>query len=97
MASNIPDYPTISSKKICRSHLNEKDQFRYKQKLQVSTKLGTVICSDPYLIDNWHVESNKWPKIDYPQIIGYFIKRPGLYTLEDLSNQRSLESYNFVT
>ena len=97
MASNMAYYPDILSKDIYFNGMSENDKCHYKQKLQVTTDMGTVICSDPYRLNNWSDLSSEWPKIDYPQIIGYVIKRPGLYTLDELCDQRSLESYNFLT
>jgi len=37
-----------------------------------------------------------WPKVEMAYIIGYFIKKPGLYTVQELENYRSLEGFNYL-
>ena len=68
---------------------------RYKQKLE---SVGLQVSDDPYLEANSHRfrdDMSLWPRIEYGHIFGYFIKRPGTYTQEQLLSWKQLESYNF--
>ena len=36
-----------------------------------------------------------WPQIEYGHIFGYFIRRPGVYSQQELLDWKSLQAYNF--
>ena len=36
-----------------------------------------------------------WPQVEFGHIFGYFIKRPGVFTQEELLDRKSLQAYNF--
>ena len=68
---------------------------RYKQKLE---SVGLQVSDDPYLEANSHRfrdDMSLWPRNEYGHIFGYFIKRPGTYTQEQLLSWKQLQAYNF--
>lgn len=77
------------------SSLDELSRKRYAQKLQVA---GLSVKDDPYSPDrsgNWSPDVRLWPKVEYPEIVYYFITRPGTFTLEQLASWKQLEAYNY--
>ena len=66
---------------------------RYLQRLKV---LG--LADDPYLetkLERFTDQMTAWPQIEFDHIFGYFIKRPGVFTQEELLDWKSLQAYNF--
>ena len=93
-------FPKVLQDSVYKVHLSKEDIKRYNNKIRVQTKDGkTIMLPDPYKLgeDEWDEKSTQWPVIEYPHIYAYFIERPGLYTVQELRNYRSLSSYNFVT
>lgn len=81
------------------NYLSEDDRLRYKQKLTVEYKGTETSIPDPYSdIDpnEWNFDPVCWPTIEMAHIIGYFINKPGLYSLRELENYRSLEAYDIA-
>ena len=75
----------------CFARLSEEGKVRYKEKLEV------IVLShhDPYATDDQYVSNMTcWPCIE-GHIFGYFIKRPGLYTQEQLLSWKQLDAYNY--
>ena len=71
------------------------EKERYKQKLE---SVGLTLSNDPFMKDNDHRFSDDmslWPRIEYGNIFGYFINRPGTYTQEQLLSWKQLEAYNY--
>ena len=68
---------------------------QYKEKLSC---VGLSISDDPYLTSNEGRFANdmaSWPRIEYGHIFGYFIKRPGSYTQEQLLSWKQLDAYHY--
>ena len=65
---------------------------RYLFKLQCAR---LSLTEDPYLIKKYSKDMRQWPTIQYGHIFIYFIKRPGIYTEEELLSWKQLESYNY--
>ncbi|RDD42711.1 hypothetical protein TrispH2_006575 [Trichoplax sp. H2] len=71
--------------------LNPSSLARYIEK----TKL--IDGADPYRImkDQWSTDDKDLPDITYPDIVNYLVTTESSYTLEDLKDYRSLQSYNY--
>ena len=76
--------------------LKETAKVRYRLKLQL---LGIPLESDPYTSGNANFQDDMtaWPPVEYSHIFGYFIRRPGVYTQEQLLSWKQLDSYNYFT
>ena len=76
--------------------LKETAKARYRLKLQL---LGIPLESDPYTSGNANFQDDMtaWPPVEYGHIFGYFIRRPGVYTQEQLLSWKQLDSYNYFT
>ena len=76
--------------------LKETAKSRYRLKLQL---LGISLENDPYISGNANFQDNMtaWPPVEYGHIFGYFIRRPGVYTQEQLLSWKQLDSYNYFT
>ena len=75
--------------------LDKRSKERYVLKLEVA---GLTIKEDPYLPERdteWSSDVRNWPKIEYADILSYFITRPGTFTLKQLTSRRQLEAYNY--
>ena len=74
--------------------LKETAKSRYMLKLQL---LGISLENDPYISGNANFQDDMtaWP--EYSHIFGYFIRRPGVYTQEQLLSWKQLDSYNKFT
>ena len=75
--------------------LQEPAKARYVQKLNL---IGLEEKDDPYSDSNAHtfVENmSVWPEVEYGHIFGYFIRRPGLYTQDELLAWKQLDAYNY--
>lgn len=92
-----PNLPMLS-KDSYYSFLIAEDKERYDKKLRICLSDVSVTVIDPYCLESimWDFDPVKWPKIEMSHIIGYFIQRPGLYSVNDLQNYRSLEAFDFV-
>ena len=69
---------------------------RYIRRLEV---IGLKESDDPYVQENqlkrFKDTMSAWPQIEYGHIFGYFIRRPGVYTQQELLDWKSLQAYNF--
>ena len=65
---------------------------RYCQKLKI---LGLDEKCDPYLDAGYVNDMMVWPPVEFGHIFCYFIERPGLYTMQELMQWKSLEAYNY--
>lgn len=69
---------------------------RYEEKLQI---VGLTISDDPYSPENGknflRDNMSHWPKVEYGNIFAYFVKRPGVYSQEQLLSWKQLDSYNY--
>ena len=69
---------------------------RYLKRLEL---LGLTEKDDPYLEENqlkrFSDSMSAWPQIEYGHIFGYFIRRPGVYSQQELLDWKSLQAYNF--
>ena len=75
------------------SDLEGNERVRYLAKL---SKVGIELSDDPYIKSNsYKSDMTDWPNIEYGHIFGYFITRPGVYTLEELLSWKQLEGYNY--
>ena len=75
--------------------LGSKERARYITKLEA---VGLALEDDPYSKEsgrNFEANMTSWPPLEYGHIFGYFISRPGLYTLEQLLSWKQLEGYNY--
>ena len=75
--------------------LDKPTQERYILKLELA---GLTIQDDPYSPSRsgqWSSDVSHWPRIEHGDIFGYFITRPGTYTLQQLASWRQLEAYNY--
>ena len=75
--------------------LETKAKKRYCEKLSC---VGLSIHDDPYSPRNDGRFANdmaSWPQIEFGHIFGYFIKRPGTYTQEQLLSWKQLDAFNF--
>ena len=57
-----------------------------------------LLSDDPYAESNIHRFSDDmslWPRIEYGHVFGYFIKRPGTYSQDQLLSWKQLKAYNF--
>jgi hypothetical protein len=75
--------------------LPDKDRLLYLEKLVLTS--GEEI-PDPYSIGeaDWIVDIREWPIISWPDIHGYLIDTPSLYTKEKLRAYKSLDAVNYV-
>ncbi|ELT93593.1 hypothetical protein CAPTEDRAFT_211284 [Capitella teleta] len=75
--------------------LPDKDRLLYLEKLVLTS--GEEI-PDPYSISeaDWIVDIREWPIISWPDIHGYLIDTPSLYTKEKLRAYKSLDAVNYV-
>ncbi|ELT92771.1 hypothetical protein CAPTEDRAFT_214372 [Capitella teleta] len=75
--------------------LPDKDRLLYLEKLVLT--FGEEI-PDPYSIGeaDWIVDIREWPIISWPDIHGYLIDTPSLYTKEKLRAYKSLDAVNYV-
>ncbi|ELU10245.1 hypothetical protein CAPTEDRAFT_185960, partial [Capitella teleta] len=73
----------------------DKDRLLYLEKLVLTS--GEEI-PDPYSIGeaDWIVDIREWPIISWPDIHGYLIDTPSLYTKEKLRAYKSLDAVNYV-
>ena len=71
--------------------LNPAAKARYIEK----TKL--INGSDPYRISKteWTDDPNDLPDVTYPDIVNYLVTTESSYTLDDLKDYKSLQSYNY--
>lgn len=68
---------------------------RYLEKLSC---VGLSMSDDPYLSCNeckYVNDMTTWPRIEYGHIFGYFVRRPGVYTQEELLSWKQMDAYNF--
>ena len=68
---------------------------RYLEKLSC---VGFSMSDEPYLSCNDHKYVNDmttWPCIEYGHIFGYFVRRPGVHTKEELLSWKRMGAYNF--
>ena len=72
-------------------HISRK---RYLKRLKVMR----LAEDDPYLetkLERFTDQMTAWPQIEFGHIFGYFIKRPSVFTQEELLDWKSLQAYNF--
>ena len=77
------------------SGLDESGKKRYKQKLEA---VGLTLEDDPYAPKNQEKfvnDMSKRPKLEFGHVFTYFIKRPGVFTMEQLLSWKQLEAYNY--
>ena len=77
------------------SGLEEESQKVYELKLKVA---GVSLQDDPYSLDRigqWSTELVSWSKMEYEDILSYFISRPSTFTLQQLSSWIELKAYNY--
>ena len=75
--------------------LSEESKVRYAEKLKLA---GLSLEEDPYDYrnnNNYKDDMTAWPPLEYGHIFTYFIRRPGLYTQEQLLSWKQLEAYNY--
>ena len=75
--------------------LNAQSKARYVEKLKLA---GLSLEEDPYderNADSYKDDMTAWPPLEYGHIFTYFIRRPGLYTQEQLLSWKQLEAYNY--
>ena len=78
----------------------KKDAKAYRKYMKKLSLLELGEKSDPFVNDNnvrFSDDLSKWPPVEYGHIYGYFIKRPGSYTEEELLAWKSLNAYNLFT
>ena len=73
--------------------LSLKDRECYVAKLTLTN--GDRL-PDPYAVTEWTEDVSKWPNIQWPDILFYFLEKPSRYTLDKLRAYRSLDAYNYV-
>ena len=64
--------------------MSEESKVRYAEKLKLA---GLSLEEDPYDYrnnNNYKDDMTAWPPLEYGHIFTYFIRRPGLYTQEQL-------------
>ena len=74
--------------------LSTEAKARYEEKLNLA---GLSLEEDPYderNKNNYKDDMTAWPPLEYGHIFMYFIRRPGLYTQEQLLSWKQLEAYN---
>lgn len=88
----------VISKSDYYDYLSPEDIERYLNKISLVHKDRVdAVREDPFQLgDGWDVEVKGWPAIEMCHIMAYFISKPGLYTLNQLQNYRSLEAFDFV-
>ena len=75
--------------------LSKEAKARYSEKLKLA---GLGLEEDPYHERNknkYQDDMTAWPPLEYGHIFTYFIRRPGLYTQEQLLSWKQLEAYNY--
>ncbi len=75
--------------------LKDKEKERYAEKLSF---VGLSIEDDPYLPESegkFKADMTTWPTIEYGHIFVYFIRRPGVYSQEQLMSWKQLEAFNY--
>ena len=75
--------------------LGTSEKARYVAKLEA---VGLTLEDDPYAKESggkFETDMTSWPPLEYGHIFGYFITRPGVYTLEQLLSWKQLEGYNY--
>ena len=75
--------------------LDSEAKARYKKKLELA---GLALEDDPYAPVNqekFKDDMAAWPPLEYGHIFGYFIRRPGLYTQEQLLSWKQLDAFNY--
>ena len=75
--------------------LDDEAKERYSRKLELA---GLGLQNDPYVPANhekFKDDMATWPPLEYDYIFGYFIRRPGVYTQEQLLSWKQLDAYNY--
>ena len=75
--------------------LDRTEKASYLDKLKA---VGLTLEDDPYAKDSggkFNTDMTSWPPLEYGRIFGYFITRPGVYTLEQLLSWKQLDGYNY--
>lgn len=94
MAASISNSSSLGCSPYVAS-LDSKARQRYLEKLSC---VGLTLEEDPYYVKNeskYQNDLTTWPKIEYGHIFGYFVKRPGIYTQEQLLSWKQLDAYNY--
>ena len=75
--------------------LEAKAKQWYREKLSC---MGLSIQDDPYLLTNngrFVSDMTTWPRIEFGDIFGYFITRPGVYIQQQLLSWKQLYAFNY--
>ena len=74
--------------------LDAQAKRRYLENLSC---VGLLMSDDPYLSCNdrkYVNDMTTWPCIEYGHIFEYFVRRPGVYTQEELLSWKEMNAYN---
>ena len=75
--------------------LDDKAKARYRTKLELA---GLSLQSDPYAPENqekFQEDMTAWPPVEYGHIFAYFVRRPGVYTQDQLLSWKQMDAYNY--
>lgn len=76
----------------CFNNLNDDDRKAYLKKLTLE---NNERLPDPYEIETWVEDINKFPIITWRDVTEYLIDSPSIYTKETMKAYKSLEAYDY--